>query len=415
MINDKQQLVVIGNGMAGVRFLEELTAIEKNNFDITVFGSEPHPAYNRILLSPLLSGEQTLDNVITHTKDWYEENNIQFYSGKTIVDIDRDKKIVFDEAGQQYSYDKLLIATGSTPFNPPIEGKDLAGIYTYRTIEDVEHMLGVCNDETQSNAIVIGGGLLGLEVAYGLKKQGMNVSVLHREDILMNNQLDKVSSQYLMQCLNEKGIEIITQANTKCFHGEDKVTAVELEDGTILEADLVVLAVGVRPNIQLAKKIGLDYEKAIIVNEQLQTSDESIFSLGECVQFKNNLYGLVAPLYEQAAVCARYLCGEETAAYQDSVSATGLKVTGVNIFSAGQFQEDEDCKVIKINDEKQNVYRKLVIKDNQLIGTLLYGDTTASNWYQDLIQSKKNIIPLKEYLMFGPAYFDEETLEAIAV
>lgn len=414
MTNNKQQLIVIGNGMAGVRFLEELIALE-NDFQISVFGSEPHPAYNRILLSPLLSGEQTLDNIITHTEDWYAENHIQFYSGRTIVDVDRGKKIVIDEAGQQYQYDKLLIATGSTPFVPPIEGKDLGGIYTYRTIDDVEHMLGACNDETQSNAIVIGGGLLGLEVAYGLKKQGMNVSVLHREDVLMNNQLDEVASEHLIQCLNQKGIDIITEANTKRFHGEDKVTAVELEDGTILEADVVVIAVGIRPNIELAKNIGLECDKAIVVNEKLQTSDESIFSLGECVQFKNTLYGLVAPLYEQAAICAKYLSGEETASYEDGVSATGLKVTGVNIFSAGQFQEDENCKVIKINDAKQNVYRKLVIKDNQLVGTLLYGDTTASNWYQDLIQSKQDVLKLKDYLMFGPAYFDDETLETVAV
>lgn len=402
----KQKLILIGNGMAGTRFLEKLCEQETCPYSVTVFGSEAHGGYNRILLSPLLSGEQTLDDIITHPLAWYEQNNISFQKGKTIVAIDRDNKQIEASDGCVYPYDKLVIATGSNPFVPPIPGHKLRGIHTYRTIEDVNIMLGLC--KTGTNAVVVGGGLLGLEAAYGLNTRGMKVTVLHLGPVLMENQLDAKTSEMLIELLEQKGINIITEANTEKFNGLTEIESVQLKDGTVLSTDLVVMAVGIRPNFDLARTAGLDCERGLLVNDQLQTSDPDIFALGECIQHRNAIYGLVGPLYEQAEICAEYLCGNESANYNGSITATGLKVTGVHLFSAGQFLEDEECKVIKLSDEQKGIYRKLVIKNNCLIGALLYGDITGSLWYQELIQSKQDIMPFKEFLMFGPDYLSED-------
>jgi nitrite reductase (NADH) large subunit len=392
--------------MAGVRFLEELIKHKAHPYDITVFGSEPHGGYNRIMLSPLLSGEQTLEDIVTHPVEWYRQNNIDLKTGKTIVAIDRHSKQLTDINNETYNYDKLIIATGSNPFVPPIPGHELKGVLTYRTIEDVDVMLEASKEK--SKAVVIGGGLLGLEAAYGLKTQGMDVTVLHLAPVLMENQLDETASKKLIDSLQSKGIKIITQANTKKIHGEEQVKSIELQDGTKIDADLVVIAVGIRPNIQLAKDSNLYCERGIVINDRLQTSDEHIFSLGECVQHNNVTYGLVAPLYEQAEICADYLCGNTDATYFGSVTATGLKVTGVHLFSAGQFLEDDECKTIKLNDDKQGVYRKLVFKNNILIGALLYGDITGSLWFQGLIESQEDITPYKDFIMFGPDYIPEK-------
>jgi nitrite reductase [NAD(P)H] large subunit len=401
----KQKLILIGNGMAGIRFLENVCNQNACPYDITVFGSEPHGGYNRILLSPLLSGEQTLNDVVTHTKDWYEQNQIKFKSGITIVNIDRDKKQISDSDNNCYDYDKLVIATGSNPFVPPISGHELEGVHTYRTIEDVNVMLEA--SKTKSRAVVIGGGLLGLEAAYGLSKRGMAVMVLHLCPVLMENQLDETASDKLISSLKSKGICIRTEAVTKSINGKEHVESVELKDGTIIPADLVVVAVGIRPNISLAQSVGLVCERGILVDDHLQTSDPDIYALGECVQHRGMTYGLVAPLYEQAEICAKYLCGNETVEYFGSITATGLKVTGVHLFSAGQFMQDDKCKVITLIDEQKDIYRKLVFKNNTLVGALLYGDIEGSIWYQELIQSKEDISPYKEFIMFGPDYIPE--------
>tara|TARA_R110002096_G_scaffold118489_4_gene256614 strand:+ start:20248 stop:21498 length:1251 start_codon:yes stop_codon:yes gene_type:complete len=402
----KQKLILIGNGMAGSRFLEKLCAQDTCPYDVTVFGSEAHGGYNRILLSPLLSGEQTLEDIITHPLEWYETHNISLNKGKTIVTIDRDKKQIFDSNGDIYEYDKLVIATGSNPFIPPIPGHELNGIHTYRTIEDVSTMLDLC--KTGTNAVVIGGGLLGLEAAYGLNTRGMDVTVLHLQSILMENQLDATASENLTSSLEDQGLSIKTEASTQCFNGTDNIESVQLIDGTIIPADLVVIAVGIRPNITLAQSSGLDCERGLLVNDQLQTSDPDIFALGECVQHRQTTYGLVAPLYEQAAICADYLSGNKDVCYVGSITATGLKVTGVHLFSAGQFLEDDNCKVIKLIDAKKAIYRKLVIKSNVLVGALLYGDISGSLWYQQLIQSKQDITPFKEIIMFGSEYLSKD-------
>lgn len=407
MSKKKQKLILIGNGMAGLRFLEKLCEKEYCPYEIMVFGSEPHAGYNRILLSPLLSGEQKLKDIITHSDEWYKENQIHFKKGKTIVDIDCNNKKIIDSDNNGYYYDKLVFATGSNPFIPPIPGNELSGVISYRTIKDVDAMLSA--SKTKSKAVVIGGGLLGLEAAYGLKMQGMDVTVLHLQSVLMENQLDATASKMLIASLESKGISIKTEASTKCFRGDGVVDSVKLSDGSILEADLVVMAVGIRPNIALAQSTGIDCERGIVVNNFLQTSETDIYALGECAQHQGVTYGLIAPLYEQAEVCASYLCGNGKVSYEGSVTATGLKVTGVHLFSAGQFVEDDGCKLIKIFDDKNNIYRKLVIKNNKLVGVLLYGDITGSLWYQELIQSKQDVDIIKEFIMFGPDFFSKNT------
>lgn len=409
MSNIKQKLILIGNGMAGVRFLESILEHELCHYEIMVFGSEPHGGYNRILLSPLLSDEQSLEDIVTHPYKWYEENKIELVSGKTIVAIDREKKQISDEDGEQYAYDKLVIATGSNPFVPPIPGHKLKGVHTYRTIEDVDSMKEI--SKTKSNAIVIGGGLLGLEAAYGLNTQGMDVTVLHLAPVLMENQLDENASKKLTGTLEAKGIKIITEANTKSINGSETVESIELNDGSIISADLVVIAVGIRSNINLARSCGLDCENGVLVNDQLQTSDPDIYALGECAQHNGVTYGLVAPLYEQAEICAAVLCGDNDKNYQGSITATGLKVTGVHLFSAGQFHEDGDCKVIILSDDKKGIYRKLVFKQNRLVGALLYGDITGSLWYQELIKTQEDISTHKNYIMFGPDFIPDSKSE----
>ena len=406
MPDKKQKLILIGNGMAGVRLLENLLKQDVCPYEITVFGSEPHGGYNRILLSPLLSGEQSLEDIVTHPLKWYEQNQINLISGKTITAIDCNNKQISDNNNKQYSYDKLVIATGSNPFVPPIPGHDLKGVHTYRTIEDVDSMMSI--SKTKKNAIVIGGGLLGLEAAYGLNTRGMNVTVLHLGPVLMENQLDETASEKLIHSLEDKGIKIITEANTKVINGKEAVESIELNDGTVISADLVVIAVGIRSNISLAQASGLECERGIVVNDYLQTSDSDIYALGECAQHDDITYGLVAPLYEQAEVCAKVLCGSDDESYKGSITATGLKVTGVHLFSAGQFQQDDDCKVVSLSDDTKGVYRKLVFKQNQLVGALLYGDITGSLWYQELIQSQEDITLHKNYIMFGPDFIPED-------
>ena len=405
-----EKLCIIGNGMAATRLMEQLINDDNCPFDIHVFSNEKHAGYNRVLLSPLLSGEQKLDDIITHTESWYAENHITLHLGINITRIDREQKYFLDQNDKKHSYDKLIIATGSNPFIPPIPGHEIDGVYAYRTIDDVDRFIDIAGH--YKNAVVIGGGVLGLEAAYGLKKRGMNVTVLHRDKVLMERQLDKTASTMLIDTLTSSGIQIMTEANTKEFTGNDRLETVVLEDGRKLEADLVIMAIGVRPNIVLAREAGLELERGILVNDQLQTSDESIYSVGECVQHRGINYGLVAPLYEQAAVCAAYLNGDKQACYEGSITATGLKVTGVSLFSGGQFHEDEDCRVITLLDNDNRIYRKLVLKHNVLIGVLLYGDVTGSLWYQELMQEKTDVSEFQEILMFGPDYLPEEKVTA---
>ena len=414
----KQKLILVGNGMAALRFLEQLIEHGPARYAVTVFGAEPCAGYNRVLLSALLAGERGRADLITHPDDWYAGHAIDYRKGATIAALDCEQKRVRDHAGQQYAYDKLVIATGSEPFVPPLPGRALAGVYTYRTLADVERMLAACReacadaykdacadrDKKKPRAVVIGGGLLGLEAASGLQARGMAVTVVHLAALLMENQLDALASEKLIASLKGRGIRVITGARTRSIDGGARIESLTLADGRVIRADLAVIATGIRPNIALAQAAGLDCGRGIRVSDRLQTSAADVFALGECAEHRETVYGLVAPLYEQAEVCARYLSGDRAARYRGSLTASGLKVTGIDLYSAGQFLEDECCQVITLRDDAQGIYRKLIIRANALVGALLYGDISGALWYQELIRSGADIAPYKDFLMFGPDY-----------
>ncbi|MGB3449862.1 MAG: nitrite reductase large subunit NirB [Giesbergeria sp.] len=413
----KPRLVMVGNGMAGVRTLEELLKIAPDLYDITVFGAEPHPNYNRILLSPVLAGEQTLDEIILNDWAWYTENGIHLHAGCTVDTVDRVRRVVHatDAAGSVISaeYDRLILATGSNPFILPIAGHGLDGVLAYRDIADTQAMIDAA--ATYQHAVVIGGGLLGLEAANGLMKRGMQVTVVHASEWLMERQLDSVAGKMLQKSLAERGMQFLMQGQTAALLGNEnsradgeeapskqRVRAVQFKDGTEVPADLVVMAVGIRPNTALAEKMRLHVHRGIVVSDTLQTTtDARIYAVGECAAHRGIAYGLVAPLFEQARVLANHLAEFGIGRYQGSLTSTKLKVTGIDLFSAGDFQGGAGTEEIVMSDPSGGVYKKLVLKDDKLIGACLYGDTVDGSWYFKLLRDARPVGDIRDKLMFG--------------
>ncbi|HAU58175.1 MAG TPA: nitrite reductase large subunit [Comamonadaceae bacterium] len=413
----KSRLVMVGNGMAGVRTLEELLKIAPDLYEVTVFGAEPHPNYNRILLSPVLAGEQTVDEIILNDWSWYQENGIQLHAGYTVTEVDRVHRVVHgtNAAGEKISaeYDRLILATGSNPFILPLPGKDLDGVLAYRDIADTQAMIDAA--ATYQHAVVIGGGLLGLEAANGLMKRGMQVTVVHASEWLMERQLDSVAGKMLQKSLAERGMQFLMQGQTAALLGNEsgradgegapskqRVRAVQFKDGTELPADLVVMAVGIRPNTALAEKMRLHVNRGIVVSDTLQTTtDARIYAVGECAAHRGIAYGLVAPLFEQAKVLANHLAEFGIGRYQGSLTSTKLKVTGIDLFSAGDFQGGEGTEELVMSDPSGGVYKKLVLKDDKLVGACLYGDTVHGNWYFKLLRDARPVADIRDKLMFG--------------
>lgn len=406
-----EKLVIIGNGMAPGRMLEELFEKAPGLYEVTIFNAEPRVNYDRIMLSPVLSGEKTYENIVIHNDDWYATHGVTLHKGAKVTGIDRQNKTVTSANGITASYDKLVIATGSLPFIIPVPGHQLPGVLAYRDLDDVEKMLEIA--EGKGRAIVIGAGLLGLEAAYGLKRQGMDVTVIHLMPTIMERQLDPAAAYLLEKALNERGIDIITKANTKAILGTDKVEGIELEDGRVIAGDMVVMAVGIRPASQLAKDAGLAVNRGIVVDDGMMTSDASIFALGECAEHRGICYGLVAPLYESAKVLADRLTGG-SAEYHGSVTNTKLKVTGINLFSAGDFAEAPDRQEIVLRDAAAGVYKRLVLKENRIIGAVLYGETADGSWFFDLMKKGTDISEMRETLIFGQAYQGGAALDPMA-
>ncbi|NJD08065.1 MAG: NAD(P)/FAD-dependent oxidoreductase [Methylococcaceae bacterium] len=409
----KQKLVLIGNGMAGVRTLEELLKLAPAQYDITVFGAEPHPNYNRMLLSPVLAGEKKLEDIIINDDGWYAGHGITLHKGRKITRIDRRKRLVMTEDGMEAGYDRLLLATGSVPFILPLPGRDLEGVIGFRDIRDVDLMLQA--SAHYRHAVVIGGGLLGLEAANGLRKQGMEVTVVHVLDSLMERQLDKPAAALLKRALEENGLNFLMEAQTEALLGDTRVRAIRFKDGLEIPADLVVMAVGIRPNIELAKSAGLHCERGIVVNDTLQTYDPRIYAVGECVQHRGNLFGLVAPLFEQAKVCANHLAEYGIGRYQGSVTSTKLKVTGIDLFSAGDFQGGDGFEELAFQDPARGVYKKLVVRDNRVKGAVLYGDTVDGAWYFQLMREATDIGDFRDTVLFGRAHMADEGREGNSV
>jgi len=402
----KMKLVMVGNGMAGVRTLEELLKIAPDLYDITVFGAEPHPNYNRILLSPVLAGEQTIPEIVLNPLAWYAEHGITLHLGKTVAQIDRVRRVVRASDGTEAAYDRLLVATGSTPFILPVPGKSLEGVIGYRDIADTEAMIDAATK--YKHAVVIGGGLLGLEAANGLMLRGMKVTVVHIAPWLMERQLDDVAGGLLRKSLSDRGLDFLIGAQTESLVGDagdggaGRVKAVRFKDGTQVPADLVVMAAGIRPNTALAEAAGLHCQRGITVTDTLQTvTDARIWAVGECAAHRGIAYGLVAPLFEQAKVCATHLAEFGIGRYLGSQVSTKLKVTGIDLFSAGDFMGGAGCDEIVLSDPQGGVYKKLVIKDDKLVGACLYGDTVDGSWYFKLLREGRSVSDIRDRLMFG--------------
>ncbi|QDF96064.1 nitrite reductase large subunit [Azoarcus sp. DD4] len=401
----KQKLVMVGNGMAGVKTLEELLKHAPDVFDITVFGAEPHGNYNRILLSPVLAGEMSLPDIMLNDMDWYRDNGITLHAGRRVVEIDRARRVVRADDGTEAAYDRLLLATGSVPFILPVPGKDLPGVIAYRDIADTEAMIAAAKHH--QHAVVIGAGLLGLEAANGLVLRGMDVTVVHLGGWIMDRQLDKPAADLLQASLEAKGMQFCLQAQTaELVAGESgRVAVVKLKDGSAIPADLVVMAAGIRPSTGLAESAKLHCDRGIVVSDTLQTvTDPRVYAVGECVNHRGTAYGLVAPLFEQAKVCANHLAGYGIGRYTGSVTSTKLKVTGVDVFSAGDFMGGEGCDEIVLHDRAGGVYKKLVLKDDKLAGAVMVGDTADGAWYFQLVREGKDVSELRDHLMFGQSF-----------
>jgi nitrite reductase (NADH) large subunit len=398
--------------MAPGRMLEHLLEKAPGRYQVTIFNAEPRVNYDRIMLSPVLSGEKAYEEIIIHGDGWYIKHGITLYNGHRIVAIDRTAKTVTSDHGVTEPYDKLVIATGSVPFIIPVPGNNLPGVLTYRDLDDVQAMMLAA--QSRAKAVVIGGGLLGLEAAAGLNAQGMDVTVLHVMPTLMERQLDPAAGYLLQRAVEQRGIKVITKANTQAITGNGKVERVELADGTVIPATLVVMAVGIRPNAVLAKEAGIAVNRGIVVDAGMRSNDPDIFALGECAEVGGMVYGLVAPLYEMARVAAAQLAGDESAAFVHSDTPTKLKVTGIDLFSLGDFAEGEDRQEIVLRDAAAGVYKRLVLKDDRIIGTVLYGETADGAWFNDLKKKQTDISQMRDTLIFGQSYQGSAPLDPMA-
>ena len=395
----RRRLVVVGNGMAAMRAVEELLDLAPGACEITVFGAEPHGSYNRILLSPLLAGDRRLEDIVTHPPEWYAERGITLHCGDPIVHIDRARRCVRSRLGVNLEYDRLLLATGSSPVVLPIPGRDLPGVMTFRDVQDVDAMLAAARQHHR--AVIIGGGLLGLEAAHGLKLNGMDVTVVHLAAHLMERQLDAQAGALLRAELEGRGLKFALGAQTAQILGERQVRGVRLANGENIAADLVVMAVGVRPNVELARAAGLRCDRGVLVDDTLATYDPAIYAVGECVQHRNATFGLVAPLWDQARVCAAYLAERGVRRYRSGQFPTQLKVSGVDVFSAGNYADGEGVESLVLRDPSRGVYKRVVLEGNRVRGAVLYGDTRDGAWYSELINERRDVSAFRDQLLFG--------------
>lgn len=397
----REHLIVIGNGMAGCRAIEELLARDPARYRVTIFGAEPRVNYNRIMLSPVLAGEKCFDDIVINDADWYASNGIALIAGDPVVAIDRHAKTVTTRGGTTERYDRLLIATGSDPFIIPVPGKDLPGVIAFRDMDDVDTMLAAA--DAGGDAVVIGGGLLGLEAAHGLTLRGMKVTVIHLMPTLMERQLDEAAGWLLKQALEGRGQTILTGADTAEIIGDGKVEGVRLKDGTLIPASLVVMAVGIRPSTALARDAGLAVGRGIQVDDHMVTSDPAVLAVGECVEHDGQVYGLVAPLWDMCRSLADGLV-EQPSGYRGSVTSTKLKVSGIDVFSAGDFSGGDGCEDIVLRDASRGVYKRVIVRDDRIVGAVLYGDTADGGWYFDLLKRQEDVSELRDMLIFGQAF-----------
>ena len=402
----QERLVVVGNGMAAMRTVEEMLSRAPARYDITVIGAEPHPNYNRIMLSSVLAGEKTVDEIVINPRAWYDERGICLIAGKAATAIDPTAKTVSIADGDVIPYDKLLLATGSKPLAPPIPGLGLPGVQAFRDVADVDAMIAA--SRSHRRAVVIGGGLLGLEAAWGLRRRGMSVAVVHLMPTLMERQLDAAAGELLRRDLDARGIAFFTDGQTEEILGTAKAEGVLLADGRQIPADLVVLAIGIRPNIDLARAAGLDINRGVVVGDDMRTSDPSIYAVGECIEHNGQVFGLVAPIWEQAKVCGARLAGDDEAVYLPQPVFTSLKITGIDVLSAGALAAaDEADDEITLHDAKRGVYKKVILRDGKIVGSVLYGSVADGPWYVQLMREKIDVSAFRDRLVFGRAFAEQ--------
>jgi len=397
----RRRLVVIGNGMAGMRTVEHLLELAPLAYDITVFGAEPHALYNRILLSLLLAGDKHADELVLHPHEWYAQHRVTLHSGDPVLAIDRRRRVVKSARGREQPYDRLVIATGAQPNLLPIPGAQLPGVVRFRELGDVDLMLPFAR--AGARAVVIGGGLLGIEAADALARRGMKVTVVHLLETLMERQLDDAAASLLKAALESRGIRFLMSARTAAVSGETHATGVRFADGSELAADLIVMAVGIHPNIELAVSAGIRCELGVLVDDTMQTWDPSVYAVGECVQHRNTTFGLVAPLMEQARVCAAQLAEVGVSRYRGTPFATSLKVSGIELYSAGDPRVDERSEALTLRDHRRGIYKRLIVRDGRLAGAVLFGDIRHGAWYSELMASGRDIVALRDQLLFGPS------------
>src|SRR5580704_14809984 len=402
----RAQLVVVGNGMAGMRAVEELLSRAPDRYDTTVVGAEVHTNYNRILLSSVLAGDKTLDEIVINPRSWYDEHGIRLIAGNRATAVDRSGRKVTLADGSVIPYDKLLLATGSRPLAPPIPGLGLPNVRAFRDIADVEAMIGAT--KTARRAVVIGGGLLGLEAAWGLKRRGMSVALVHLMPTLMERQLDVAAATLLHRDLDARGIAFFTNSQTEAILGSGRAEAVLLADGRRIPADFVVLAVGVRPNIDLARTADLDANRGILVGDDMATSDPDIYAVGECIEHNGQVFGLVAPIWDQAKVCGARLAGDTAAVYVPPPVFTSLKITGIDVFSAGTLAAaDAADEEITLHDARRGLYKKVILRDDRIVGSVLYGSVADGPWYVELMRDKVDVSPIRDQIVFGRAFAEQ--------
>lgn len=395
-----EPLVIIGNGMAAARFVDEMAKRALGRYAIAVIGDEPRLAYNRVLLSSVLAGETTSQEIELRSASWWRDRGVTLTYGCAASSIDLNARTIHLANGAAVPFSKVVIATGSTAIRLNVPGADLPGVHTFRDSHDVDLLLKLAREKMR--VVVVGGGLLGLEAAYGLAKAGSKVTLLHLMDRLMERQLDAPAAALLKRLVEGKGIEVLLGANTKQILGEETTQGIELADGRIIAADAVVFAAGIRPNVALAKEAGVSVNRGIVVDDQLRTGSADVFALGECAEHRGTCYGLVEPAYEQARVLAAHLTGR-AAQYDGSVVSTNLKVSGVSVFSAGDFLGETDTDTLVFNDERRGTYKKLVVADGRLTGAVLVGDTQDALWYLELIRTTASIEAIRGDMMFGRA------------
>ena len=393
-----EPLVIVGNGMAAARLVDELAKTALGRYAIAVIGAEPRLAYNRVLLSSVLAGETASHDIELRPADWWRDRGVTLKYGCVATEIDVGRRELKIENDESIAFSKLVLATGSTPLRLNVPGADLACVHTFRDSRDVDLLLTLAAQKKR--VVVVGGGLLGLEAAYGLAKAGAPVTLIHLMDRLMERQLDAPAAGLLKPLVERKGVKVLLNANTARIHGATRVEGIELSDGRRIDADAVIFAAGIRPNVALAKDAGISVNRGIVVDDTLQTGAPGIFALGECAEHRGICYGLVEPAYEQARVLARHLAGG-AAAYEGSVVATNLKVSGVNVFSAGDFIGAEGSEAIVLNDASGGTYKKLVISAGRLTGAALVGDVGDALWYLELIRKQQPIARIRTDMMFG--------------